>query len=308
MDSFHVRMDERRVIKDQDQTSGRIASSDRAAKVNTTADAVVTANSAVFMGTGINNNFSFLQPPPNHLRGLLSAGATGTLESGISGNVHQHQHQHQHHPGAIDPGNTNTNVADLMRRKLMLEWQGHLELLSSPQNQPLIQPTGNIATDLSQHHLSSGQSSQLPGLFTQSMIAKSLPSSSSCEGPPTKKAKRMLERSTSTTDKVTVDALVMPLSRSERKADFPGPPVSGNGRKLAVCMLTSLKKTWERLERLSDAMDDTAADQEAFVKEFFTRALYSRHKLDDLLKEKIQALKAKGTANRESRGKGSPKR
>jgi hypothetical protein len=60
------------------------------------------------------------------------------------------------------------------------------------------------------------------------------------------------------------------------KARFPCPSLSEKEPKPASLGLTEYRKTWERLERMSDMMDDTAEDQEAFIKEFFIRSLHKR--------------------------------
>jgi hypothetical protein len=63
------------------------------------------------------------------------------------------------------------------------------------------------------------------------------------------------------------------------KGQFPCPPLSGKERNPPSLRLSKYRKTWERLERMSDLMDDTAEDQEAFIKEFFIRSLHKRKRL-----------------------------
>jgi hypothetical protein len=91
-------------------------------------------------------------------------------------------------------------------------------------------------------------------------------------GPPQKKSRK--DKSSS---------IVMSLSDAERKATFPLPLMKETKERKVVGKLSFFRKTWARLERHSDRMDDTTADQDAFVKEFFQRSLHS-YKSDHLKK------------------------
>lgn len=159
-----------------------------------------------------------------------------------------------HNSGARD------DVVDLMRTNLLLDWQAGLHHLASSQhsypqqiNGFPSQPTAGL--------------SYLTANGKESKVISTLPRRAPFrrEQPPSKKARLDLY--------VLVDR-VLPLSAAERKASFPAPPIFGSARTLKIGEMTYFKEIWANFERLSDAMDDTKADQDAFVKEFFTRALY----------------------------------
>jgi hypothetical protein len=86
------------------------------------------------------------------------------------------------------------------------------------------------------------------------------------------------------------DIAIFLLSAAKRKASFPLPPLLGSqGRTDTVIITATLTQLWEKYEKLSDAMDDTASDQEAFVKRLFIRSLH-RSSLSHLA-ERIQKSK-----------------
>jgi hypothetical protein len=113
------------------------------------------------------------------------------------------------------------------------------------------------------------------------------PLSSSCTEPA---FKRTRTGEYSKIDSIDV-GVVVPLSTSELKATFPLPPLKSNVRRPPRVKLSStLKEVWEKFEKMSDAMDDTASDQEAFVKKLFVRSLH-RSGLSHLT-ERIQKSKS----------------
>jgi hypothetical protein len=221
---------------------------------------------------------TMLQAPPNHdqAEGMLAGVSSNNLQLlGAWGAAAQHN---------VVPG-AQVDVAALMRENLMMEWQTRLNILAlSSRNHQQHQSNNAI---LPARNAAAQEPSFLTAVGGGSKVRRAPPTG---EGqPPTKKV-RLHNNSL-----VVVDA-VLPLTACERKVGFPAPPVFGPARIPAVRELTSFTKSWERLERLSDAMDDTAADQEAFVKEFFTRALY-RQKSNNLYK-RMQALKPKAHGRR----------
>lgn len=93
--------------------------------------------------------------------------------------------------------------------------------------------------------------------------------------------KRLSTRQDSGKMKATSSSSHFPLPLL--KEDPEQPPVAVVGK------LSFFRKTWTRLERQSDRMDDTIIDQEAFVKEFFLRTVTSYE--SDHLKRKVAAMK-----------------
>lgn len=86
------------------------------------------------------------------------------------------------------------------------------------------------------------------------------------------------------------DGLVFPLNKFEKKSHFPLPPITDSkNQSIGVGKMSFFRKTWARLERQSDRMDDTAADQEAFVREFFSRTVGSYQ--SDHLRKKLASMK-----------------
>lgn len=78
-----------------------------------------------------------------------------------------------------------------------------------------------------------------------------------------------------------------PVDVFESLSYFPLPPVNeSNIRRAKIGKLSKFRKTWARLERYSVRMDDTAASQEAFVKEFFQRSIHSYE--SDHLKKRLR--------------------
>ena len=76
----------------------------------------------------------------------------------------------------------------------------------------------------------------------------------------------------------------MQLSDSERKESFPLPPRP----KLSISKLSSFSKLWDDCEMISYNMDDTVADQRAFVKKLFVQSLH-RSKMSHL-KQRTQLV------------------
>jgi hypothetical protein len=175
------------------------------------------------------------------------------------------------------PGAQNDAV-DFMRTNLMYDWQARLNLLEASRNhhQQYQQEQGN--TIFPAHN--TADPSYLSAIGGKSKVSSVLLKSARSRGeqPPSKKARL---------DGYALVDRILPLSVGELKAGFPAPPVFGSARSPEIRDMTCLKKIWANFERLSDAMDDTKADQDAFVKELFTRALY-RYESDHLCK-KVQA-------------------
>lgn len=258
MDRIHMNKNERRQVVESSESEsikfpGRVYTLERAAK-----PASVIASPQGHSAS--NNTLGLLLPPPNHLR-EITAGVSTNSDDLL-----------QYALGAQNPGSRDV-VADLMLRNLMPEWQARLSFLALPrdhQRQSTISllPVHNTADLSYRPWLTAGNA-----LKVSSVLARTAPHTG--EEPPLKKVRPNSD---------PVADSVFPLSESERKAHFPVPPLIGLARTPVVRALTSLQQTWERLERLSDAMDDTAADQDAFVKELFIRAIY-RHKSDHLYKK-----------------------
>jgi hypothetical protein len=109
------------------------------------------------------------------------------------------------------------------------------------------------------------------------------PSPSSYEKPSLKRSRRHEHEKSESSGDITIFL----LSGAERKASFPLPPLLGSqGRTDTIIITATLTQQWEKYEKLSDAMDDTASDQEAFVKRLFIRSLH-RSSLSHLA-ERIQ--------------------
>jgi hypothetical protein len=69
----------------------------------------------------------------------------------------------------------------------------------------------------------------------------------------------------------------VPLTAAECKATFPLPLKSGNQGRVPTIKLSetsSLQTMWDKFEMITDDMDDTIADQEAFVKRLFISSLH----------------------------------
>jgi hypothetical protein len=102
--------------------------------------------------------------------------------------------------------------------------------------------------------------------------------------------------------------MVLPLSVAERKASFPLPPIHGTtGEQQVQCIkllpskssssTVSLKNLWDKYEKISDDMDDTVADQQAFVKKLFILSLNrsSSHVIEKKMKH-LKKLSSSSTA------------
>ena len=122
-------------------------------------------------------------------------------------------------------------------------------------------------SELTQQYFRDGRT-----LSTLRLMLSKRQSSSSCEEPASKRS-RTEEAFNNVSREVKV---VVPLSASERKATFPLPPLKGPIRRplKMVKANSTFKQLWEKFEKISDAMDDTASDQEAFVKKLFIRSLH----------------------------------
>jgi hypothetical protein len=74
-----------------------------------------------------------------------------------------------------------------------------------------------------------------------------------------------------------VATLSIQLSDSERRESFPLPSKRGSRKRqetVQISKLPILSKMWDDFEMISYNMDDTVADQQAFVKRLFTQSLH----------------------------------
>lgn len=96
------------------------------------------------------------------------------------------------------------------------------------------------------------------------------------------------ERNVTVNDIATVS---VSLSDSERRETFPLPPKIGGRKRQATVTISkssSLSTLWDAYEMICYNMDDTVADQQAFVKKLFIQSLH-RSKMNHLI-DKIQKL------------------
>jgi hypothetical protein len=153
----------------------------------------------------------------------------------------------------------NQKIAEV-ERKLLLPTRSHPD-----------QTTLNIETRALDRDLNSRftlEKGELPRLFS---VQSKRPLSASCSESAVKRARTGEYLNP---DSIGV-AIVVPLSPSELKATFPLPPLKEKVRKQPKVKLSStFKELWEKFEKMSDAMDDTASDQEALVKKLFVRSLH----------------------------------
>lgn len=185
------------------------------------------------------------------------------------------------------------DVAELLRKRMVLaEQQARLEMISKLSALNGQQHSASVAATIASTAVPVGKLLNGQASGTSSMVfASKNPGRKRLEdlwtdGNVKKKAK--IEK------KVAADT-VFPLSESEKKATFPLPSLSVPGGDtnskeeniVPVGKLSIFRKTWSRLERHSDRTDDTIADQESFVIEFFKRSLHSYS--NDHLKQKLRA-------------------
>jgi hypothetical protein len=123
--------------------------------------------------------------------------------------------------------------------------------------------------------------------FDESLSKKSRPSHSS------KKHSSKKNRSDINKEKYGNDiGIVLQVGDSDRKAHFPLPPLPGSAVRRLTVNTTMLRQRWENYEKLTDAMDDNAADQEAFLKKLFLQSLHCKkiHCLEKTL-QRYKAIK-----------------
>lgn len=226
---------------------------------------------------GSSSMFGGLAPPPDHLQGCLLA------------NVRNEDLLRLRALGALSAGSQATEVAEIVRRRLAMEWNARNSLLTLPPLSPNTAPNTLSYSDPLSHSFSGRLSHSAVSSKLISYIQSSRERPSGME-PPLKKARSALPTAAAV-------ELLPPSAMKRIAGGYPLPTTFGPANTPRVRDLDSFRQSWERLERLSDAMDDTDADQAAFVKEFFTRTLYC-HSNDHIL-ARIQDLRS------EARGKGS---
>lgn len=199
------------------------------------------------------------------LLSYTNRGATNSMQSNNT-NLGMYDANRQSLPSVLNPDALIRNMginapesgrldaaaaADLIRQKMILEEQVRLELLSrlaNLENNNMIGINPTSAT-----HSFSNVEDKLKG---------------SSEG-----KRRYSDVSTGREKRVKMDKDHGSNKGSSRLAEYPLPPLDDKKQSPCVGKLSSFRKTWKRLERMSDMMDDTPADQEAFVSELFSRTL-----------------------------------